>query len=188
MSIWVTSDPHFLHDREFIYRPRAVESVREMDEKILMNLQRFVRPSDDLYILGDLMLGGPDRLEDGLKLISQIPGQLHIVRGNHDTDKRWKAYKTLENVVEAKNSIYLRYNGYNFYMSHFPSLTANLAKESLKQCTINLYGHTHQHNNFYQDIPYMYHVGLDSHDCRPVLLDTIIEECKLKVEECKKQL
>lgn len=51
--------------------------------------------------------------------------------------------------------------------------------------TLNLYGHTHQTTNFYEDRPYMYHVGVDSHNGYPVLLDDIIEQMKIKVEECK---
>lgn len=79
----------------------------------------------------------------------------------------------------------LDYKKYHFYMSHFPTLTGNLEKESLKQMTLNLYGHTHQNSNFYEDRPYMYHVGVDSHDGYPVSLDKIIEEMNDKVEECK---
>ena len=186
--IYLTSDLHFFHDRGFIYEPRGFNSIEEMNQTILDNHNKIIDSDDDVYLLGDLLLGGPNKLDEGLELINKLNGKLHLVRGNHCTDRRWAAFKECSNIVEQQNSIYLRYNGYNFYMSHFPSLTANLTKESLKQCTINLYGHTHQRNNFYCDIPYMYHVGLDSHDCRPVSLDTIIEECELKVEECKKQL
>jgi hypothetical protein len=38
------------------------------------------------------------------------------------------------------------------------------------------------------DMPFMYHVGVDSHNCYPVLLDDIIEEMHQKVEECKRFL
>ena len=92
------------------------------------------------------------------------------------------------NVVEVVDAKKLEYNGYHFYLSHYPTFTANLEKESLKKCIINLYGHTHQKSNFYNDIPFMYHVGVDSHNCTPVLLDDVIAECEAKVMECKKQL
>ena len=69
-------------------------------------------------------------------------------------------------------------------MTHFPCMTGNLEKESLKQMTLNLYGHTHQKTNFYEDRFYMYHVGVDSHNGYPVLLDDIIQEMKDKVKEC----
>ena len=73
-------------------------------------------------------------------------------------------------------------------MTHYPCMTGNLEKESLKQMTLNLYGHTHQQTNFYQDMPFIYHVGLDSHNCTPVHIDQIIEDMKNKVDECKAML
>ena len=47
---------------------------------------------------------------------------------------------------------------------------------------INLYGHTHQQTNFFNDNPFMYHVGVDSHDCYPVSIDEIIYDIKEKKE------
>ena len=64
-------------------------------------------------------------------------------------------------------------------------LTGNLEKESLKQMTLNLYGHTHQTSNFYEDRPYCLHVGVDSHNGYPVNLDDIIVMMNEKVQECK---
>ena len=186
--IWLTSDLHFNHDREFIYKPRGFESVWDMNRTLIENYNSIVSSDDDVYILGDLMLGGPDRMKDGLSLLSQLKGNIHIVRGNHDTDNRWAAYQNLYNVVEVDNAIYLKYKGFHFYMSHFPTFTANLEKESLKQCTINLYGHTHQQSNFYNDIPFMYHVGVDSHNNYPVNIDEAIRDMYKKIEECKEQI
>lgn len=186
--IWLSSDLHFNHNRQFLYVPRGCQNVEEMNEKIIQNFNKIIKFDDDVYILGDLMLGGPENLAYGLDLISALNGKLHLVRGNHDTNLRWAAYSSLHNVVEQQNAIYLDYHKYHFYMSHYPTLTGNLEKENLHQCTINLYGHTHQQTNFYQDIPFMYHVGVDSHNCCPVVLDSIIEEMKLKVKECYDQL
>lgn len=187
-KIFVVSDWHFFHNREFIYKARGFNNVEDMNNAIITNHNSLVNADDDVYVLGDLLLGGADSLEKGLQLISSMNGKLHLVRGNHCTDKRWAAYGHLPNVVEQQNAIYLNYHKYHFYMSHYPSLTGNLEKESLHQCTINLYGHTHQQTNFYQDIPFMYHVGVDSHNCHPVTLDSAIEEMKSKVKECCDQL
>lgn len=186
--IYITSDLHFNHNKEFIYAPRGFTNVQDMNNTIIQNFNEIVKFDDDVYILGDLMLGGADKQAEGLELISALNGKLHLVRGNHDTEKRWAAYKELHNVVETDNAIYLNYRKYHFYMSHFPTMTANLEKESLHQCTINLFGHTHQITNFYNEIPFMYHVGLDSHNMAPVLLDDAIEEMKKKVIECKNEL
>lgn len=185
MAIWLTSDWHFNHDREFIWEARGFDSVEQMNEWIVFHHNKQVQPDDHVYVLGDLILG--DSVA-GINYIKRMNGQLHIVRGNHDTDRRWELYKELPNVVDMQNAMYLKYKKHHFYLSHYPTLTGNLEKESLTQMTLNLYGHTHQISNFYMDMPYMYHVGVDSHDCKPVLLDNIIEEMHAKVEECKQFL
>lgn len=179
--IYVTSDLHFGHDREFIWKVRGFSSIDEMNEAYVDRWNSLVTNDDDGYILGDLMLGSPENIE----FIRRLNGKLHIVYGNHDTLFRRDLYNKLPNLVEANWAIVLDYKKYHFYMSHFPTLTGNLEKESLKQMTLNLYGHTHQNSNFYEDRPYMYHVGVDSHDGYPVSLDKIIEEMNDKVEECK---
>ena len=184
-EIWVSSDYHFQHNREFVYRPRGFENVDEMNETIITNHNSVVHEGDDIYLLGDLMLGGPDKLETGLEMVRALKGRLHLVRGNHDTDKRWEAYSKLPNVVEQQNAIYLNYRKYHFYMSHYPTITSNLEKESLHQCTINLYGHTHQQSKFYNDIPYLYCVCPEAHNNFPVSIDKVILDMNKKVQECK---
>lgn len=191
MAIYLTSDLHFNHNREFIWKARSFTSVQEMNEEIIKRHNALVRPDDDVYILGDSSLGGGDEqiLAANKALIEQLNGKLHIIRGNHDTDRRVAMYASCKNVVgPILYADMIHYKGYHFYLSHFPTLTGNLENESLKQCTCNLFGHTHQTTNFHMDMPYMYHVGVDSHDCKPVLLDDIIKEMEAKVIECLKEI
>jgi calcineurin-like phosphoesterase family protein len=181
MAIYLTSDTHFGHDREFLWGPRGFKSIEEHDETIIANWNAVVGPEDDVYVLGDIMLG----TTDNIRYVSQLKGRLHIVLGNHDTSTREKLYKELPNVVEvAEVGIRLNYKKYHFVLTHYPMLTGNLEKESLKQMSLNLYGHTHQLTNFYMDLPYLYHVGVDSHNGYPVLVDDIIDEMNKKVREC----
>lgn len=186
-KIWLTSDLHFNHDREFIWKARGFQSIQEMNETIVERFNSLVRPGDRVFCLGDVCLGGgsPQTLEANKKLIESLNGNITILFGNHDTDSRIAMYQSCKNVIEAQKWVdVLKYKKYNFYLSHHPTFTANLEKESLKQCLCNLYGHTHQINNFYEDRPYMYHVGVDSHNCYPVSLDDIIDEMNNKVQEC----
>lgn len=184
-KIWLTSDLHFCHDREFLYGPRGFSNVEDMNKAIVERWNNVVQPEDTVYVLGDIMLNNNER---GLKLLKSLKGEIHIILGNHDTATREALYKDCWNVVEVALAARLKYKKYHFFMTHYPCNTGNLEKESLKQCTLNLYGHTHQQTNFFQDIPYMYHVGLDSHNCTPVCLDDIIEDMETKVEECKEML
>lgn len=180
-KIYLTSDLHFGHDREFVWKVRGFNSVQEMNETIVNRWNEIISDNDDIYVLGDVMLGSAENA----KYIAQLKGKIHIALGNHDTDSRKEIYKHLPNVVEiADVGIKIKYKKYHFVLTHFPMLTGNLEKESLKQMSLNLYGHTHQTSNFYYDMPYMYHVGVDSHNCYPVLIDDIIKEMNNKVQEC----
>lgn len=178
--VWACSDWHLNHNREFIWKARGFESVEQMNFAIVERHNFMVRPDEDVYILGDLMLGSDMTLTTNL--MRQMNGKFHIVRGNHDTDRRWEIYQTLANVVETKNSIYLKHQGYHFYMSHFPSLTGNNDK-FLKQMTLNLFGHTHQKEHFFEDNFWMYNVAMDAHNCYPCNLNDIIQEMKKEVKE-----
>lgn len=179
--IFLTSDLHFGHDREFVWKVRGYDSVQAMNLVQVQKWNETVEDDDDIYVLGDLMLGSTD----GIEFIKQLRGKLHIVLGNHDTATREKMYRELPNVVEvAEVGLRLKHNKHHFVMTHYPMMTGNLEKESLKQMTLNLYGHTHQLTNFFNDMPFMYHVGVDSHNGYPVLLDDVIEEMYAKVKEC----
>lgn len=181
--IYVTSDLHFGHDRQFIFQPRGFENIQEHDEALIERWNSVVKDEDDVYILGDLMLKDN---KHGIECLSRLKGHKYFVTGNHDTDTRIPLYtdEQTANITWCGDATRLRYNGYHFYLSHYPTLTSNLEKETLKQMTLNLFGHTHQKTNFYEDRPYMYHVGVDSHNCYPVSLDKIIEDMKDKVKEC----
>ena len=184
MAIFLTSDLHFGHDREFLWGPRGFQSSKEHDEAIIANWNSVVEPMDDVYVLGDIMLGDN---EWGKSCMERLEGRIYLIRGNHDTDKRWYEEYPYIHTVEAQYgwAHMLHYRKYHFLMTHFPTLTGNLEKESLHQMTLNLFGHTHSKEKFFEDRPYMYNVSIDANDNTPVLLDNIIERMKNKVKECK---
>ena len=184
-KIYFISDLHLFHDRQFIFKPRGFDSVVDMNNTIAENWGRIITDEDDIYILGDLVLNDTN---GGLDILRNLKGKIHIIRGNHDTDNRMQAYRTIPNVVEICDGRFLRYKDYHFFLTHFPCLTGNLEKESLKQMTLNIFGHTHSKDKFYEDRPYMYNVACDAQNCTPICIDDIIEQMIAKVEECKEKL
>ena len=121
----------------------------------------------------------------GIECLKRLKGQIKIIPGNHDTNARIAIYKTLPNVEVLGLAELLKYRKYNFYLSHHPTMTSNLEKAPyLRMHLINLYGHTHQQSNFYMSMPYMFHVGMDSNNCTPVLLDDAIEMMKEETKKC----
>ena len=88
-NIWFTSDLHFGHDREFIWKARGFESVEEMNKAIVERFNSKVQPEDTVYILGDIMLGDN---AVGEYYLSQLNGEKIIILGNHDTGTRKMIY------------------------------------------------------------------------------------------------
>lgn len=165
--IYLTSDLHFNHDRDFIYLPRGFNSIYEMNSAIIKNWNSLVEKDDDVYILGDLMLGDTSL---GIKCISQLKGNLHIILGNHDTDRRIEIYDTLHNVVDIKFADRIRYGKWIFYLSHYPVYTSNKNEKPI-WC---LSGHTHSKEIFQEKFPQNYNVALDAHDNKLVSIEEII--------------
>ena len=93
-------------------------------------------------------------------------------------------YKNCWNVEDAQWALRKKLGGYHFYMSHFPTITSNLEKESLRQCTLNLFGHTHSKNKFFEDKLYMYNVAVDAHNNFPVSIEQVNEEIKMEIGKC----
>ena len=146
-----------------------------MNEAIIKNFHSMVKPEDDLYLLGDIFLG---ELDAGMSLFHQLPGNIHLVWGNHDTNNRKNAMLDAYNVVEVLGFAGLiKYNKYHFYLSHFPTLTANFDdyQRPLKQRILCLSGHTHS-KDLFDKVCQSYNVAVDAHNCYPVSIETIIQD------------
>lgn len=181
-NIYFTSDTHFGHEKDFLWSPRGYNSIYEHDKDIIQKWNNIVTSDDDVYHLGDVMLGDNDY---GLSCVKQLNGKLHIVRGNHDTNTRIELYKNCPNIVEVTEGKYFKWNKQNFYLSHYPTLTSNHdADKPLKRRVISLCGHTHTTDPFCDwDKGLIYHVELDAHNCYPILIDNIVEEIKMKINK-----
>lgn len=178
-QVYITSDWHLGHKQPFIWEPRGFKNQYEMNEAIITNHNKVVSPDDDVYVLGDLMLNDN---EEGLRCIKQMKGKLHIIRGNHDSTARIQLYSQCHNVVEITEGQYFKYKKYHFYLSHYPCLTSNNDSDKpLKARMINLCGHSHVKDPFTDwDKGTIFHCEVDSNNCYPWNLETIIELIKQK--------
>ena len=178
--VWVTSDLHLGHDKPFIWEARGFDSVQEMNQTIIKNLQGIItKPTDELYICGDVTLGEINR-----ELLWQIPGRVHVILGNHDTDVRAQVYKDLGWSVSYGEIIKYTYGTQKGQMSllltHYPTLTANPG-DKISQWVVNISGHTHSSQKWKSEYPFIYNVACDANDCYPVALSTIVNFMKEKI-------
>lgn len=180
-KIFFTSDTHFNHDREFVYSPRGFKTIQEMNGTLVKNWNETVGNDDDIYVLGDFFLGTDfNYIQEAL---NKLNGRIHLVTGNHDTPSKITEYTSWNNIVEIADALRIRYKKREFFLCHYPVLTASLEQDPNK-AVINLFGHTHNKDKFYEDRPYMYNVAVDANDNKPVEIEEILTAFNNKVKEC----
>lgn len=183
--IWITSDLHFFHDREFIFKPRGFHSCEEMNLAYINEWKSKVKIDDDIYICGDFCLS--QNYDAICQLIRSLPGRIHLVLGNHDTEVKIEFYKEFPNIVSISYAEMLIYHRRRFLLSHYITETATL-ESNPKTCVINLHGHLHVKEKFHESKPYLYNVSVDANNNHFVSLDEIEAAFKNKVKECENYL
>ena len=182
-NIFFTSDTHFCHQPEFLWGPRGFSNVEEMNEAIIERWNKVVKPEDIVYHLGDTMLNDNEK---GIECFKRLNGQIFIIWGNHDTQNRTNALfeECRHKLLGGWYAFVIKHGKHSIYLSHYPTLTSNFDDKHFNQHVINLHGHTHQQKNWLDpNNPFMYHVGLDSHNCTPVHIDEIMTDIRQRWNE-----
>ena len=177
-EIFITSDLHFGHNKNFIYEPRGFNSIEEHDSILIENWNNIVSPSDKVFILGDLMLQDN---EAGIKKINALNGEKHILFGNHDTFARQDLYlNNINNAIIRGYSTILKQGKWTFYLCHYPTLIGEHKNSDIK--FYNLCGHIHTNNKWlHWDEGYkIYHVEPECHNNFPINIEQIISDIKEK--------
>ena len=186
-EIYFVSDLHLSHNKTFLFQPRGFNSITEMNEAIVERWNKVVKPDDIVYNLGDMALNDTNT---ALSYLHRLNGKQYWILGNHDTlTKIQMICKCCDNIEligseQCSFAYVLKYNKVSLYLSHYPTLTANFDDKKFTQHVINLHGHTHQQSHWLQlTNPFMYHVGVDSHNCTPVHIDEILSDIRNKWNE-----
>lgn len=134
---WFTSDTHFFHKNilNFCSATRPFESVEEMNEGLIQKWNENIKPHDEVYHLGDFSFG---KKELTASVLERLNGQIHLVRGNHDSqfDSNLKDYLTSMNWYKA---IPRKRFGHKMFLMHFPIE----CWDSMEYGSIMLHGHLH---------------------------------------------
>ncbi len=179
--IWFISDTHFNHDREFIWGPRGFKNVSESNDNIIHNWNAKISPDDTVYMLGDFFLGKD--IDYVKNTLNKLNGKIHLIIGNHDTPAKIKIYEASAKIVEIVWSTQIEYKGRQFYLSHYPTLTADL-NSNPDRCIFGIFGHTHSKSKFYEDRPYMYNVAVDAHNNCPVSIEEVYNDIQEEIKKC----
>ncbi len=157
-KIWLIPDPHFNHQKLEIEGHRPVGFT----ELIKKNWKLMADNRDDVYVLGDVILGQNGTLG---AILADLPGRKILVRGNHDHQS---------NGYYERNGFYYVAQGIltgGVWLSHHPAM--NLPSGAI----LNVHGHLHNsaHHGLPADYPaHCKLLSLEQQDYKPVELNKFV--------------
>lgn len=161
MTVWFTSDLHFGHANVIWYCNRPFVDVEAMNDALVDNWNRVVKPGDEVWVVGDFAFAKPDA---AAAIRKRLSGNVHLIRGNHDRDNVVKrcAFASVHDLhrikVGEQNIVLCHYAMVVWEKSHYGSWM--------------LYGHSHgslpdRPNSLTID------VGVDAHGYRPISYEEV---------------
>lgn len=186
MTTFYTSDLHIGHQRVAVEH-RGFDSPEHHDEVLAWAWQKYVKPADTVYVLGDVAVGGIPR---ALDFLGALPGTKHLIAGNHDPVHpmhRRTFGRMMPRFLEVFETVTpfarRRVAGYEFLMCHFPyvewgdgpdrPLRPRYDQYRLPDLGVPLlHGHTHGQERAHGR---SLHVGLDAWNFRLVPEVTVVE-------------
>lgn len=192
---WLTSDLHLGHEK--VAKIRGFDNVADHDRTVLANLARRVKPGDNVFLLGDLVMG-PEK-DSHLCAIRQAVGgedvHVTVVLGNHDrphpmhNNGHRHLFKWLHLLADAVvTTATIKHAGQVHLMSHFPydgeGATRYYDEDRDTQWRLRdegkplIHGHVHDYvrARLSRAGTPMYHVGLDSWGLAPVSIHELLQE------------
>ena len=139
--MFIISDTHFSHKNILVFTNNDGQKIRpftcldEMNETIISNWNKTVKPNDIVYHLGDFTFGGKQNIA---KFASRLNGRKRLILGNHDYDAK-DYVEHFEKVMSFHEMKKLRIP---VVMCHFP-LHLSSFQYRVGDNGINLHGHIH---------------------------------------------
>lgn len=168
--IYFTADLHLGHSNVIQYENRPFQTAAEMDEALIQNWNRKVSPKDDIYILGDFTLKGPEKANGFLE---RLQGRKYLICGNHDGYADRASFRK-ELFLWVRDYYELMYRGRWFILCHYPLLSWN----GMWRGAFHLHGHQHNHSGYNEYNRKMgiarLDVGVDAQDMAPVSAEELL--------------
>jgi calcineurin-like phosphoesterase family protein len=170
-NIFIISDTHFGHLgmckflRKDGSKVRPFDDINVMDECMVENWNKTVKPKDKIYHLGDVVIN-----RKHLKVLKKLNGEKILIKGNHDIFK-------LKDYAEYFKDIRGTHKLDKYYiLSHFP-----VHPECINDYQWNFHGHIHYKRviNEYDEIhPKYLNCCVEHWDYKPVSLDEAIKTAR----------
>lgn len=170
------SDLHLYHKYAIIGSHRPFANLHEMHKTIIHNWNTKVKPSDTVFILGDV--SHPKNQEEAnlvLNIIEKLNGKKVLIKGNHDSKithcaKFKQVFSSVHDYLEISDC------GKKVILFHYPIEEWN----QFNRGSIHLHGHVHNNDKHMKKIANRFNVGVDVNDFTPVSLKELINNATNK--------
>ena len=135
-DIWVTSDTHFNHVNMLSFKEadgspvRPFQDVQEMNEVMIENWNKVVKPGDKVYHLGDVFFGSKDEFKT---LWPRLNGKKRLIVGNHDDIKFLSQGNFFQKVY-----MWRLFKEFGLILTHVP-----INQDNFRVGAKNVHGHIH---------------------------------------------
>ncbi|MFD3463738.1 metallophosphoesterase [Nocardia fluminea] len=180
MKTFYTSDLHIGH--AWAAETRGYPSTESQDADLARRWDRTVGAKDQVWVLGDISIGGKKNELAALNWLSARNGTKHLVTGNHDgchpmrsRAAKWQAEYLLHAFSSVQQTAVHKITGHRVWLSHFPfrhdpngdHTEENRFEEWRVPDTGQwlIHGHTHAETRVRGR---QLHVGVDAHHFTPV--------------------
>lgn len=146
-KLFVTSDTHFNHNREFVYKARGYDDPQQMTEDMINKINTVVGSDGILLHLGDFCLNTTKEMYEDILSKLKIK-EIWMLWGNHNNPIHKNYGGTREQVCAYIKGISIRYLGHYFTFRkgnkafvcfHFPIVDWDY----LNIGSMHLCGHSH---------------------------------------------
>ena len=131
-----TSDIHFGHKNILKFGEKTRKGhtcIEEMNSEIIEIWNSQVSENDDVYIIGDMFLCRQNKV---MEILPKLNGNLHLIKGNHDT---WISQEAKRFFKSIKEYSVIRLDDIKVVMFHYPIIEW----DGMHRGAFHLYGHTH---------------------------------------------
>ena len=159
--VYIWSDLHLGHANIIEYGERPFQNIEEMDNNLINNWKKTIKPNDIIINLGDFAFKQPRIYLK--ELLKDLPGYKILILGNHDRKKSTNFW-----MDAGFNEVYkypIIYEG-KYILSHEP------AEMNENMPYINIHGHIHNKN---PEIKNQINVSVEKINYKPLLFRKIIK-------------
>lgn len=149
-NLFVTSDTHFNHNQEFVFKKRGYNSPQEMTDDMINIINSTVGENGILLHLGDFCLN--TTREQYLDILSRLKiKELWMLWGNHNNPIQRTYGGTVDQICAYNRGLFIRYLGHyhtfrkgknSFVCFHFPIQIF----DGMSEGSMHLCGHSHGSN------------------------------------------